>query len=134
MQVNSEVTIPSAYILRNTLKKLGDYLKYDADLSSYIYDEDPSKDCLYRVVESGKAENGVVKYANRARTRILNQYHEKLAQKQYVSFMKSQEFTASRIPAQTLQSFMQMRNVGFTGTSTNQCFVSHWQTWLQGSD
>jgi hypothetical protein len=24
--------------------------------------------------------------------------------------------------------------VGYTGTSTNQCFVSHWQTWLQGSD
>jgi hypothetical protein len=29
---------------------------------------------------------------------------------------------------------MQMKCVGFTGTATNQCFVSHWQTWLQGSD
>nr|DAT77683.1 MAG TPA: hypothetical protein [Caudoviricetes sp.] len=44
--------------------------------------------------------------------------------------MRSQNFTASRIPAQTLQSFMQMHCVGFTGTATNQCFVSHWQTWL----
>lgn len=108
--------------------QLGEQLKYDADLSSYI------KEGLYGMVKSGKAEDGVVKYSNRVRNRILNQYHEKLAQKQYTSFMKSQEFTVSRIPAQTLQSFMQMRNVGFTGTPTNQCFVSHWQTWLQGSD
>lgn len=128
MQVNQEVSVPSAYILRSSLYQLGEQLKYDADLSSYI------KEGLYGMVKSGKTENGVVKYSNRVRTRILNQYHEKLAQKQYTSFMKSQEFTVSRIPAQTLQSFMQMRNVGFTGTPTNQCFVSHWQTWLQGSD
>lgn len=128
MQVNQEVSVSSAYILRSSLYQLGEQLKYDSDLSSYI------KEGLYGMVKSGKAEDGVVKYSNRVRNRILNQYHEKLAQKQYTSFMKSQEFTVSRIPAQTLQSFMQMRNVGFTGTPTNQCFVSHWQTWLQGSD
>lgn len=128
MQINQEVSVSSAYILRSSLYQLGEQLKYDADLSSYI------KEGLYGMVKSGKAEDGVVKYSNRVRNRILNQYHEKLAQKQYTSFMKSQEFTVSRIPAQTLQSFMQMRNVGFTGTPTNQCFVSHWQTWLQGSD
>lgn len=128
MQVNQEVSIPSAQILRSTLYQLGENLKYDTDLSAYI------KEGLLGMVKSGKAEDGVVKYSSRVRNRILNQYHEKLAQKQYTSFMKSQEFTVSRIPAQTLQSFMQMRNVGFTGTPTNQCFVSHWQTWLQGSD
>lgn len=127
MQVNKEVSIPSAHIIQNTLYRLGENLKYDVDLSSYVKD-------LLEMVKSGKAEDGVVKYSSRVRTRILNRYHEKLAQKQYASFIKSQQFTVSRIPAQTLQSFMQMRNVGFTGTSNNQCFVSHWQTWLQGSD
>lgn len=66
--------------------------------------------------------------------RALLAYHDHLASKIYVSFLKSQYFTASRIPAQTLQSFMQMENVGWTGEDTGQCYVSHWQTWLQGSD
>ena len=52
----------------------------------------------------------------------------------YSSFLKSLTFTASRIPAQTLQSFMQMKAVGFTQSSKNIAYVSHWQTWLQGSD
>ena len=41
---------------------------------------------------------------------------------------------SARIPAQTLQSYMQMKCVGYIPTTSNQCMVSHWQTWLQGSD
>jgi hypothetical protein len=48
--------------------------------------------------------------------------------------MKSKYFTSSRIPAQNLQSFMKMECVGFNGSDTNQCAVSHWQAFLQGSD
>lgn len=61
--------------------------------------------------------------------KALRIYHDNLASKIYISFLKSQYFTASRIPAQTLQSFMQMENVGWTGEDTGQCYVSHWQTW-----
>ena len=54
--------------------------------------------------------------------------------KKYNSFLKSLEFISSRIPAQTLQSFMAMQCVGFTGLNTGYCIVSHFQTFLQGSD
>ena len=67
------------------------------------------------------------------RTYIQN-YLDTLTHKKFVSFQKSQDFTSSRIPAQTLQSFMYMKAVGFTGVHTNQAYVSHFQTYLQGSD
>ena len=66
--------------------------------------------------------------------KALRAFDAKNRNKQYISFQKSQYFTVARIPAQTLQSFMKMKNVGFTGTETGQCFVTAWQTWLQGSD
>ncbi len=135
MQVNNRVTTGSAYVLQHTLYGLGEQLKYDNDLSTYIRGTNgDTSNSLVGLINSSKASDGYVAYSNRIKSRILGQYRDKLAQKQFTSFKKSQEFTISRIPAQTLQSFMQMRNVGFTGTPTNQCFVSHWQTWLQGSD
>ena len=76
----------------------------------------------------------IPEYLDDVRDGRRKKYRAAIAKKQYASFLRSQNFTASRIPAQTLQSFMQMHCVGFTGTATNQCFVSHWQTWLQGSD
>ena len=61
-------------------------------------------------------------------------YLDKMANKQFASFKKSVFFTSSRIPAQTLQSFMKMECVGFNGVDTNYCAVSHFQAFLQGSD
>lgn len=58
----------------------------------------------------------------------------KEAHKKWVSFQDSLKFIASRIPAQTLQSFMAMRLVAWTENSKNMCYVSHFQTYLQGSD
>lgn len=52
----------------------------------------------------------------------------------YVSFQKSLKFISSRIPAQTLQSFMAMKCVGFTGVDASHAAVTHFQTFLQGSD
>lgn len=54
--------------------------------------------------------------------------------KKFVSFRKSLDYTAARIPAQTMQSFMKMKSVGFSSSEKNIVYVSHWQTWLQGSD
>lgn len=66
--------------------------------------------------------------------KVNNKYAKNLKNEIQSSFKKSLTFTSSRIPAQTLQSFMQMKAVGFTENSHNICYVSHWQTWLQGSD
>lgn len=61
-------------------------------------------------------------------------YYDAFAKYKYSSFVMSQYFTAGRIPAQNMSSFMAMQNVGWTGQSNGICYVSRWQTWLQGSD
>lgn len=61
-------------------------------------------------------------------------YIQSLAQRKYTSFQQSLEFIAARIPAQALQSFMPMQVVGFTESEDNKAYVSHFQTYLQGSD
>ena len=65
---------------------------------------------------------------------IFKDYNYKLAEKVYQSFKESLYFISSRIPAQSLQSFMKMKVVGFTNSEANIAYVTHWQTWLQGSD
>ena len=57
-----------------------------------------------------------------------------LSTKKYASWQKSQEFVAARIPSQSMQSFMPMKNVAYYKTSQNDAFVSIYQIWLQGSD
>ena len=130
LQVNSNLSRISGDIVNGTLYNLGERLKYDKDLSNYI------KSIKIDVLDKTKPnpKTGRLQIKQRKLDDKLREYVFKLASKKYASFLKSQSFTVSRIPAQTLQSFMQMKNVGFTGTSTGQCFVSHWQTWLQGSD
>ena len=65
---------------------------------------------------------------------LYTEFYDKLAQDRYTSWEQSLYFTAARIPAQTLQSFMQMEAVAYSGNSRNIVYVSHWQAWLQGSD
>ncbi len=65
---------------------------------------------------------------------LLEDFLRKEAHKRYVSFLDSQNFIAARIPAQSLQSFMTMKNIAWTENSKNISYVSHFQTYLQGSD
>ena len=65
--------------------------------------------------------------------KLLELFLHKQAHKKYVSFLDSQYFIASRIPAQSLQSFMAMKNIAWTGNNSNIAYVSHFQTYLQGS-
>lgn len=126
VQLNSQVTPESHTILRHCLFRFGNALRYDPELSNYL-----SVDLLNQVQKGKPSKEGFITYKLNS---VTTKYRVSIAKKQYASFLRSQSFTASRIPAQTLQSFMQMHCVGFTGTANNQCFVSHWQTWLQGSD
>lgn len=61
---------------------------------------------------------------------LLETYKQELN----TSFLKSLEIIGSRIPAQTLQSFMSMEIVDYTQMETNVAYVSSIQTFLQGSD
>ena len=57
-----------------------------------------------------------------------------LGNKMLASWEKSLEVVSARIPAQSMQSFMEMKNISYFDTDTNDAFVSVWQIWLQGSD
>ena len=65
---------------------------------------------------------------------LKKQFYSQEAHKKWVSFQDSLKFIAARIPAQTLQSFMTMKCVGWTENDNNMAYVSHFQTYLQGSD
>lgn len=65
---------------------------------------------------------------------MKKEYYKKEAHKKWVSFQDSLKFISSRIPAQTLQSFMTMKCVGWTENTKNMAYVSHFQIYLQGSD
>lgn len=62
------------------------------------------------------------------------QMSESKARSIFNSFRKSLELIVARIPAQSMQSFMKMKVVGFLDTDKNEIQVSHFQTWIQGSD
>lgn len=64
---------------------------------------------------------------------IYNNYYDILSKQIYSSWEQSLYFTSARIPAQNLQSFMQMENVAYSGNFKNIAYVSAIQTWLQGS-
>lgn len=59
---------------------------------------------------------------------------KQLSTKMFASWQKSHEFVSARIPSQSMQSFMEMKNVAYFNTKSNDAYVSVWQIWLQGSD
>ena len=67
-------------------------------------------------------------------TRYFEQYDDIRSKAMFSSFIKSLDFVVARIPSQSLQSFMKMTCVGFTQSPKNEAYVSHFQTYLQGSD
>ena len=65
---------------------------------------------------------------------LLMAEKQQIAKERHTSLLSSLDIVASRIPAQSLQSFMQMKVVGYSQSEDNKVYVSPWQTWLQGSD
>lgn len=57
-----------------------------------------------------------------------------IAKTRYTSWLKSREFIASRIPAQSKQSFMPMKNVAYMKGSSNDVYVNISQLLLTGGD
>ena len=58
----------------------------------------------------------------------------KIADRKYKAFEQSVIFVGTRIPCQSMQSFMPMEVVLFTDSDINEVYVPTNQTWLQGSD
>ncbi len=130
VQLNKSLSFGSGKILQETLYNFSKEIDYDQDLSEYVV----SLHKIMQAANPNKNDNNRFKITGIKLKKALAAFDAKNQNKQYTSFQKAQSFTVARIPAQTLQSFMKMKNVGFTGTETGQCFVTAWQTWLQGSD
>lgn len=115
----------SSYFLGNQLinQDVKDLLQAQLD-SITTTNQQKSKDELVALSKENKATY----------KELLEAFLRKEAHKRYVSFLDSQNFIAARIPAQSLQSFMTMRNIAWTENSKNISYVSHFQTYLQGSD
>lgn len=103
-----------------------DYLQ--EDLEEYIKPEKgkEKEDAKYK---AERRKQNFAKWMKAQETFLQQEAHRK-----WVSFQDSTNFIASRIPAQTLQSFMSMKLVAWTQNSKNMAYVSHFQTYLQGSD
>lgn len=84
------------------------------------------------VMENDKSKT--LKLALEDKNTKLDRMFRRLAREKRTSFLKSLEFIAARIPAQSMQSFMPMKVVAFSESEKNIAYVSHWQIWLQGSD
>lgn len=115
----------SSYFLGNQLinQDVKDLLQAQLD-GITTTNQQKSKDELTALSKENKA-----KYEG-----LLKEFLKKEAHKRYISFLDSQNFIAARIPAQSLQSFMTMKNIAWTENSKNISYVSHFQTYLQGSD
>ena len=96
--------------------------------NSLIIDAGSTKEETIRALKANTKDN--IKSWKEA----TNEFLRKKAHKKWISFQDSLNFIASRIPAQTLQSFMSMKQIAWTSNSKNMAYVSHFQTYLQGSD
>ncbi len=87
-------------------------------------------EALTNLIKAKEPTEQLKTQVNIALRKSLENYKQKLL----TSFEISKFLISSRIPAQTLQSFMPMEIVGYTQMSTNVTYVSAIQTFLQGSD
>lgn len=127
IQINNKIPTKTAQTLCNIFRTM----KMDTQTNDYLYS---LSRLLSGSLKLDPAQDPDFFIDTKSQRDIVNQFNKLLAEITYSSFKKSLTFTASRIPAQTLQSFMQMELTGFTQSSKNIVYVSHWQTWLQGSD
>ena len=70
-------------------------------------------------------DNQAIRFTNRIK---------RIAETKYQTFLKSLKFVGTRIPCQSMQSFMPLEIVAFTDSDINEVYVPTNQTWLQGSD
>jgi len=118
--LNENLNIKSAQILKHLQPFFKSANIANGDLSRAI-------DCINNDAVINKKKSDLLN--DNRYNEYLTSTWDRLAKEVFASFERSRYYIASRIPAQTLQSFMQMEAVAFTDTTKNVAYVSHWQTW-----
>ena len=120
VMLNENLNIKSAQILKHLQPFFKSANIANGDLSRAI-------DCINNDAVINKKKSDLLN--DNRYNEYLTSTWDRLAKEVFASFERSRYYIASRIPAQTLQSFMQMEAVAFTDTTKNVAYVSHWQTW-----
>ena len=124
IQLNSNISNDDKNITKNVLEKLSkDYTNVD-----HVFSE--SAEIALKALNN-PVDN---KYFTEQYKNDLTRLYFTIVEEIKSSYELSRYFIAARIPAQSLQSYMKMKLVGYIPISGNECMVSHWQTFLQGSD
>lgn len=140
IQVNTSIELNPDLrrIIANSLVDFGNDTKYDKESNKRVLMTSEEIQKLPRFQQHMiELRNALIGNNFQEQYRqIRMSYYEYLQQykKQYSSFLTSLHFISSRIPAQSLQSFMPMTCVGWTADTSNTAYVSYIQTYLQGSD
>lgn len=127
MYLNKDLSEESNSILRSVLPKCSAKETFNKSVNIALAQLQYAKDPFSK--DEFEYEGNNRTYKNH-----LLQLSEEIRQRMLSSLELSRFFTAARIPAQSLQSYMAMKLVGYIPINTNECMVSHWQTYLQGSD
>lgn len=133
IQINGDsntMSVNSHNILTVILPRINRRLDTNPELQEYLkYLIECNKDATEQKAKDKDSKEYTTGYKYKVKKYKLVNYFKQLQHKKFVSFQKAQTFTVGRIPGQSMQSFMQMKNVAFTGVDIGQVFVSHWQTW-----
>lgn len=117
------------------------YVNVSADINNPQTHNSTTREAMMSFITNGKMFDRRTKSLvegdkfNTARyTRVINEIADELAQKMSISFNQALNFIVARIPAQSMQSFMNMRIAGFIESDTNITYVPIEQLVYQGSD
>lgn len=137
VQLNGKFNYNNADTVTNILKQVKE-LNYKQTAFNKTIDsclnwiENTKKQC--EGLQDLFAKGSKIKVGIKNYEQICKDMQRERARMQKQSFYLSQYVISARIPAQSLQSYMQMKVVGYIPVAGNECMVSHFQTWLQGSD
>lgn len=109
-------------------------LRYNYARVSSEISEDVFNTIDIQIDREKKSLKQAIKEYNKDLTKDAKNTLSKEGARIFTSFKKSLEIVAARIPAQSLQSVMTMKVVGFVDSDINTAYVSTIQTFLQGSD
>lgn len=88
----------------------------------------------YKNIAEFNSNEEIIEALKTYHIRTFNDKISKIAKDKYEAFIKSLRFIGTRIPCQSMQSFMPLEVIEFSDSEVNEVYVPPMMTWIQGSD
>lgn len=88
----------------------------------------------YKNIADFETNEDIIKALNIYHERTFDDKISKIAEDKYNAFVKSLRFIGTRIPCQSMQSFMPIEIVEFSDSEVNEIYIPAQMLWIQGSD